>query len=103
MRGERGALMVGFQARKMGRGFWIYFFEGSRFGNVVRAFPRISTDGVRRMNGAPEVFLFSCMGRPTRSTKGVKLLGLEDQDKVAAAVVIPPEEVPQPEEGTLLQ
>src|ERR1700733_4625920 len=39
-----------------------------------------------------------------RSTMGVKLLDLEDQDKVAAAVVIPPEEAKtQPEEGTLLQ
>ena len=39
-----------------------------------------------------------------RSTSGVKLLNLEDQDKVAAAVVIPPEEdKTQPEEGTLLQ
>ena len=39
-----------------------------------------------------------------RSTSGVKLLSLDDQDKVAAAVVIPPEEdKTQPEEGTLLQ
>jgi DNA gyrase subunit A len=43
-------------------------------------------------------------GSPGRSTMGVKLLDLEDQDKVAAAVVIPPEEAKtQPEEGTLLQ
>jgi DNA gyrase subunit A len=39
-----------------------------------------------------------------RSTQGVKLLFLEDEDKVAAAVVIPPEEVKvEPENGTLLQ
>src|ERR1700758_4514235 len=39
-----------------------------------------------------------------RSTQGVKLLNLEDEDKVAAAVVIPPEEAKQePENGTLLQ
>jgi DNA gyrase subunit A len=39
-----------------------------------------------------------------RSTQGVKLLNLEDQDKVAAAVVIPPEEAKvEPENGTLLQ
>jgi DNA gyrase subunit A len=39
-----------------------------------------------------------------RSTQGVKLLNLEDEDKVAAAVVIPPEEVKtEPENGTLLQ
>ena len=39
-----------------------------------------------------------------RSTQGVKLLNLEEEDKVAAAVVIPPEEVKaEPENGTLLQ
>jgi DNA gyrase subunit A len=39
-----------------------------------------------------------------RSTQGVKLLNLEDGDKVAAAVVIPPEEAKvEPENGTLLQ
>jgi len=39
-----------------------------------------------------------------RSTQGVKLLYLEDEDKVAAAVVIPPEEAKsEPENGTLLQ
>jgi DNA gyrase subunit A len=39
-----------------------------------------------------------------RSTQGVRLLNLEDDDKVAAAVVIPPEEAKiEPENGTLLQ
>jgi DNA gyrase subunit A len=39
-----------------------------------------------------------------RSTQGVKLLYLEGEDKVAAAVVIPPEEAKaEPENGTLLQ
>jgi DNA gyrase subunit A len=39
-----------------------------------------------------------------RSTQGVKLLNLEADDKVAAAVVIPPEEAKaEPENGTLLQ
>jgi DNA gyrase/topoisomerase IV subunit A len=39
-----------------------------------------------------------------RSTPGVELLDLEPQDKVAAAVVIPPEEFKsEPETGTLLQ
>src|SRR5271169_4512236 len=38
------------------------------------------------------------------STQGVRLLHLEDEDKVAAAVVIPPEETKtEPENGTLLQ
>jgi DNA gyrase subunit A len=39
-----------------------------------------------------------------RSTSGVKLLNLDADDKVAAAVVIPPEDPKsQPENGTLLQ
>ncbi len=39
-----------------------------------------------------------------RSTQGVKLLNIEEGDKVAAAVVIPPEEAKvEPENGTLLQ
>jgi DNA gyrase subunit A len=39
-----------------------------------------------------------------RSTQGVKLLNLEEDDKVAAAVVIPPEEAKADlEDGTLLQ
>jgi DNA gyrase subunit A len=39
-----------------------------------------------------------------RSTSGVKLLNLDPDDKVAAAVVIPPEDAKvQPENGTLLQ
>ncbi|HEY0795704.1 MAG TPA: DNA gyrase subunit A, partial [Acidisarcina sp.] len=39
-----------------------------------------------------------------RSTQGVRLLNLENDDKVAAAVVIPPEEAKiDPEGGTLLQ
>jgi DNA gyrase subunit A len=39
-----------------------------------------------------------------RSTQGVKLLSLDAEDKVAAAVVIPPEEAKTlPENGTLLQ
>ena len=39
-----------------------------------------------------------------RSTQGVRLLNLDDEDKVAAAVVIPPEEAKiEPENGTLLQ
>jgi DNA gyrase subunit A len=57
----------------------------SQFGKIIR----IDTKSVRSAG---------------RSTQGVKLLDLEPQDKVAAAVVIPPEEAKtQPEEGTLLQ
>ncbi|MBB5340907.1 DNA gyrase subunit A [Tunturiibacter gelidoferens] len=57
----------------------------SQFGKIIR----IDTKSVRAAG---------------RSTQGVKLLDLEDQDKVAAAVVIPPDEAKTlPEEGTLLQ
>ena len=38
-----------------------------------------------------------------RSTQGVKLLNLEPDDKVAAAVVIPPEEIKEDDQGLLLQ
>ncbi|MGO8759995.1 MAG: DNA gyrase subunit A [Terracidiphilus sp.] len=41
-----------------------------------------------------------------RATQGVRLLNLEPDDKVAAAVIIPPEELngkDEPEQGTLLQ
>jgi DNA gyrase subunit A len=42
--------------------------------------------------------------RPVSSTSGVKLLNLDTDDKVAAAVVTPPEDPnSQPENGTLLQ
>ncbi len=57
----------------------------SQFGKIIR----IDTKSIRAAG---------------RSTQGVKLLDLEPQDKVAAAVVIPPEEDKvQPENGTLLQ
>ena len=57
----------------------------SQFGKIIR----IDTKSIRAAG---------------RSTQGVKLLDLDSQDKVAAAVVIPPEEAKtQPEEGTLLQ
>ena len=57
----------------------------SQFGKIIR----IDTKTVRAAG---------------RATQGVRLLFLEPEDKVAAAVVIPPEEAKtQPEEGTLLQ
>ncbi|GGG64005.1 DNA gyrase subunit A [Edaphobacter dinghuensis] len=57
----------------------------SQFGKIIR----IDTKSVRSAG---------------RSTSGVKLLDLDSDDKVAAAVVIPPEEAKiQLEEGTLLQ
>jgi DNA gyrase subunit A len=57
----------------------------SQFGKIIR----IDTKSIRAAG---------------RSTQGVKLLNLEADDKVAAAVVIPPDESkPEPETGTLLQ
>jgi DNA gyrase subunit A len=57
----------------------------SQFGKIIR----IDTKSIRAAG---------------RSTQGVKLLDLDTDDKVAAAVVIPPDESkPEPETGTLLQ
>jgi DNA gyrase subunit A len=57
----------------------------SQYGKIIR----IDTNGVRAAG---------------RSTQGVRLLNLDSEDKVAAAVVIPPEEAKEePENGTLLQ
>jgi DNA gyrase subunit A len=57
----------------------------SQFGKIIR----IDTKSVRAAG---------------RSTSGVRLLDLDADDKVAAAVVIPPDEAKVlPEEGTLLQ
>ncbi len=41
--------------------------------------------------------------KPVRATKGVKLLNLDPDDKVASTAVIPSEDKPTTEGGTLLQ
>ena len=56
----------------------------SQFGKIIR----IDTTSIRKAG---------------RSTQGVKLLDLDSEDKVAAAVVIPGEEIKEDEQGTLLQ
>ncbi len=56
----------------------------SQFGKIIR----IDTKTVRAAG---------------RATQGVRLLNLEPDDKIAAAVVIPPEELKDDEQGTLLQ
>ena len=56
----------------------------SQFGKIIR----IDTKAIRSAG---------------RSTSGVKLLNLDADDKVAAAVVIPPDDKPHSEDGTLLQ
>ncbi len=71
--------------------------------------------GINLVNDTTELMVISQFGKiiridtksiraAGRSTMGVKLLDLDAQDRVAAAVVIPPEEAKTlPEEGTLLQ
>jgi DNA gyrase subunit A len=71
--------------------------------------------GINLVNDTTELMVISQFGKiiridtksiraAGRSTMGVKLLDLDAQDRVAAAVVIPPEEAKiLPEEGTLLQ
>ncbi|MFP5226768.1 MAG: DNA gyrase subunit A [Acidobacteriota bacterium] len=73
------------------------------------------TSSIQLVNETSEIILISQYGKiiridtktireAGRSTQGVKLLNLEEGDKVAAAVVIPPEEAKvEPETGTLLQ
>ena len=46
--------------------------------------------------------LFPVEPRPVRSTSGVKLVNLDPDDKVAAAVVIPPPKTPNPNPKTAL-
>jgi DNA gyrase subunit A len=71
--------------------------------------------GIQLVDETSELIVISCYGKiiridtttvraAGRSTQGVKLLNLEEGDKVAAAVVIPPEEKNgEGETGTLLQ
>ena len=90
-RGGKGVINVKTTARN-GKVIGIHLVDDtselmiiSQFGKIIR----IDTKTVRAAG---------------RSTQGVKLLYLEDGDKVAAAVVIPPEEAKiEPENGTLLQ
>ncbi|MBV8673511.1 MAG: DNA gyrase subunit A, partial [Acidobacteriaceae bacterium] len=90
-RGGKGVINVKTTARN-GKVIGIHLVDDtselmiiSQYGKIIR----IDTNTVRAAG---------------RSTQGVKLLNLEDEDKVAAAVVIPPEEAKnEPENGTLLQ
>jgi len=87
MRGKRGALTVTFPAQKMRHKFWIYF-EGFPFWEYGSRFNQMPS-----MSRAALIAFVHC-----------EFLDLEDQDKVAAAIIIPPEEAKtQPEEGTLLR
>ena len=82
----------------------------------MKATPKIGkVSSINLVDDTTEMMLISQFGKiiridtktirsAGRSTSGVKLLNLDTDDKVAAAVVIPPEEAKTPsEEGTLLQ
>jgi DNA gyrase subunit A len=91
----------------MGFPFWEFSLEAAR--KIARL------TGINLVDETRELMVISQFGKIIRidtnsicavgrSIQGVKLLDLEPQDKVDAAVVIPPEEAEaQPEEGTLLQ
>ncbi|MGD0888157.1 MAG: DNA gyrase subunit A [Acidobacteriaceae bacterium] len=82
----------------------------------LKATPKVGkVNSINLVDDTTEMMLISQFGKiiridtktirsAGRSTSGVKLLNLDTDDKVAAAVVIPPEDPKsQPENGTLLQ
>jgi len=81
----------------------------------LKATPKVGkTTAILSVDETSELMIISQFGKTIRidtktireagrSTQGVKLLNLEADDKVAAAVVIPPEEIKEDEQGTLLQ
>ena len=88
--------------------------------NNLKATPKVGkTSSILLVNETSELVVISQFGKiiridtktvraAGRATQGVRLLSLETDDKVAAAVIIPPEELngngkDEPEQGTLLQ
>ncbi len=83
----------------------------------MRTTPKIGkVTGIQLVDDTTEMMVISQFGKiiridtkqvraAGRATMGVKLLDLDTDDKVAAAMVIPPEDpkTPNPEDGTLLQ
>ncbi len=77
--------------------------------------PRIGrVSGIQLVDDTSELMVISQFGKiiridtktiraAGRATQGVRLLNLEPEDKVAAAVIIPPEELKDDDQGTLLQ
>jgi DNA gyrase subunit A len=88
--------------------------RGAQGVNNLKATPKVGkTASILLVNEASELMAISQFGKiiridtktiraAGRATQGVKLLNLEPDDKVAAAVIIPPEEL-KDDEGTLLQ
>jgi DNA gyrase subunit A len=88
--------------------------RGAQGVNNLKATPKVGkTASILLVNEASELMAISQFGKiiridtktiraAGRATQGVRLLNLETDDKVAAAVIIPPEEL-KDDEGTLLQ
>jgi DNA gyrase subunit A len=94
--------------------------RGAQGVNNLKATPKVGkTSSILLVNETSELMVISQFGKiiridtktvrsAGRATQGVRLLSLEPDDKVAAAVIIPPEELngngkDEPEQGTLLQ
>ena len=89
--------------------------RGAQGVNNLKATPKVGkTMNILPVDDTSELMVISQFGKMIRidtktiraagrSTQGVKLLNLEPDDKVAAAVVIPPEDIKEDEQGTLLQ
>ncbi len=81
----------------------------------LKATPKVGkTTSILLVNETSELMVISQFGKiiridtkqvraAGRATQGVRLLNLEPEDKVAAAVIIPPEEASKDDEPTLLQ
>jgi DNA gyrase subunit A len=89
--------------------------RGAQGVNNLKATPKVGkSTAILPVDETSELMVISQFGKMIRidtktireagrSTQGVKLLNLEPDDKVAAAVVIPPEDIKEEEQGTLLQ
>jgi DNA gyrase subunit A len=86
--------------------------KGVRNMNVTPRIGRVNT--IQLVDDTSELMVISQFGKiiridtktiraAGRATQGVRLLNLEPEDKVAAAVIIPPEVLKDDEQGTLLQ
>ena len=86
--------------------------KGVKNMNVTPRIGRVSS--IQLVDDASELMVISQWGKiiridtktvraAGRATQGVRLLNLEPEDKVAAAVIIPPEELSKDDEPTLLQ
>jgi len=91
--------------------------RGAQGVNNLKATPKVGkSSSILLVNETSELMVISQFGKiiridtkqvraAGRATQGVRLLNLEPEDKIAAAVIIPPEEVngKDEEQGTLLQ